>query len=106
MSTEHLMTKKEVAEYLHVSTKAIERWVQQGKLKQCKVPGDMRFNPEYIRSLGLADLNSNEYTPFRCRKLEHENKELRNQLGKYQEIITQMGILAAEANLNILQKEG
>lgn len=99
------MTKKEVAEFFHVSLRAIDNWVADGKLKQCKVPGDPRFNPEYIHSLAFADLESSEYTPWRCRKLERENKELKEKINRLMQVFQKIEILTAETKCEILNEK-
>lgn len=102
---ESLMTINQVAHRFNVTSQAIRNWIADGKLKPCKVPGDVRFNPEYIESLTLADLNSNEYTPYRCRKLEREVDELKEQIKLYRQSFTQLGIVINETNLKIMKEE-
>ncbi len=48
MKEENLMSKKEVAEYLSVSTKTIERLVQRGELPQYKIGKTVRYKKEDV----------------------------------------------------------
>lgn len=102
---EPLMTIKEVARFFNVTPQSVYNWIVEGKLKTCKVPGDPRFNREYIMSLTLKDLNSNEYTPYRCRKLEREVEELREQINYYKQVLAKMDMLMAEVRYEDLKKK-
>lgn len=46
-----LLTKKEVADFLRVSVKTVERMVADGELKAIRIRGQVRFDPEDIRAL-------------------------------------------------------
>ncbi len=45
---EHMMTKQDVAEFLKVSTKTVERLVNAGKLHSYKVQTNVRFKKEDV----------------------------------------------------------
>ena len=43
-----LMSKKEVAEYIGVSTKTIENWVERAGLKETKIGGIVRYKKQHV----------------------------------------------------------
>lgn len=46
-----LLTKQEVARFLHISVRSIDRMVRKGELKVIKVGGRRRFDPEDLRGI-------------------------------------------------------
>lgn len=46
-----LLTKQEVAKFLHLSARSIDRLVAKGALKVIKVGGRRRFDPEDLRAI-------------------------------------------------------
>lgn len=46
----NLLNRKQVAERLAVSVDTIKRWERAGKISRIKLPGAVRFRPEWLES--------------------------------------------------------
>jgi len=46
-----LMSKKQIAEMLNVSTNTIDRWRREGRVTAIRVGKQVRFQPEQVRAL-------------------------------------------------------
>lgn len=45
-----LLTRREVADRLAVSVDTIKRWEREGKIPRVKLPGAVRFRPEWLET--------------------------------------------------------
>lgn len=89
-----LLTKKDLAERWQVNTLSIDRWVRDGRLQPCNIPGDMRFNPDYIAQ--LEGIKIDRLSPIERRRLERENEELQARLGKVETALMQVQAVIAD----------
>lgn len=46
----NLLNRKQVAERLGVSVDTIKRWEREGKIPRVKLPGAVRFRPEWLET--------------------------------------------------------
>ena len=100
---EPLMTKKDLAKHWQKSERAINDYVAQGIITPCKgVPGDMRFDPAYIRKLDGVELD--KFSPLERRRLEREieeleirNNQLKDMLNQKDAILAKMTAIGIEA---------
>lgn len=91
---EPLMTKKDVAEYLQVSEKTIERYVADGLIKPVKNLSIIRFNPADISR--LIGIGIEPYPPLlrkqqeqRISDLEQENQRLKEYISKTVQVMAE-----------------
>lgn len=77
--TEPLWTTDDVAKYLNKTSKTIIKWVQNGDLKCCpKVPGnELRFDPNYIKSLGEMEFKVGLSSPEVYRLEKRHAREIK-----------------------------
>lgn len=68
MQNNQYLTIKEVAEILDVTDRAVQKWVQDGRLKSYKVGGNYRIRPQdlldYLENLGNP--------PFAMKEFNHD----------------------------------
>lgn len=92
----NLLTKKDLAERWKVTPQAIEKWVRDGRLTPCRsVPGDIRFNPEYIAE--LEGIKHDKLSPMERRRMEREIEELTTRLSKAESALAKANSIITEA---------
>lgn len=93
---EPLITKKDLAARWQVTTAAIDLWIREGRLAPCRnVPGDIRFNPDYIA--GLEGVKMDKFSPLERRRMQRENEELKARLSKAESALARAQAVITEA---------
>ncbi|UZW13233.1 histidine kinase [Clostridium pasteurianum] len=95
ISTEKLLTQKDVAERWQVTTKAVENWRKDGILSPCKGLPVIRFDPQHIADLEGTKIE--KFSPLERRRLERELEGWKLRAEKAEGALRRMNMIALEA---------
>lgn len=70
---DRLLTKKDVAEYLQVTTQTVDEYVKKGVITPVRKLDCIRFNPQYIAEIGETKLE--RFSPVERKRLVQERDD-------------------------------